>query len=47
MISTIKAGIQANSREIAVISNNLANANTTGFKKSHLNFADFYKSASN
>ena len=45
MISTVKSGIQANSRDIAVISNNIANANTTGFKKSHLNFVDIYRNA--
>ena len=45
MISTVKSGIQANSRDIAVISNNIANANTTGFKKSYLNFVDIYRNA--
>ena len=47
MISTVKSGIQANSRDIAVISNNIANANTNGFKKYQLNFADIYRNTSN
>ena len=36
MFTTVRAGLHANSRDIAVISNNLANANTTGFKKHSL-----------
>ena len=46
MFTTVRAGLHANSRDIAVISNNLANANTTGFKKHSLSFADTYKNSS-
>lgn len=36
------SGLKAATRDMEVISNNIANANTTGFKKSRTNFADVY-----
>ena len=48
MIHTIKSALNANMRGISVISNNIANSNTTAFKKSNSNFSDVYSlSASN
>lgn len=37
-------GMQASMANMEVISNNIANANTYGFKKSYINFADIYPS---
>lgn len=37
---TAKSGLEAHHKNIAVISNNLANANTTGFKKNRAEFQD-------
>ena len=37
MIHTIKSALNANMRGISVISNNIANSNTTAFKKSNSN----------
>ena len=42
MINTIKSAMNANMRGISVISNNIANSNTTAFKKSNSNFSDVY-----
>ena len=42
MIPTIRNGIQMASQDIALISNNLANAGTTGFKRSRSEFHDTY-----
>ena len=42
MIHTIKSALNANMRGISVISNNIANSNTTAFKKSNSNFSDVY-----
>jgi len=42
MIPTIRNGIQMASSDIAVISHNLANAGTTGFKRSRSEFHDRY-----
>lgn len=42
MIPTILNGIQTASKEISVISHNLANAGTTGFKRSRSEFVDTY-----
>lgn len=39
------SGINAASQELKVISNNVANASTTGFKQSRAEFADVYASA--
>lgn len=37
---TAKSGLEAHHQNIAIISNNLANANTTGFKKNRPEFSD-------
>ena len=42
MISVIRSGLAGISQEIAVISNNIANANSIGFKKSLASFEDVY-----
>tara|TARA_B100000029_G_C17260684_1_gene846184 strand:- start:36 stop:818 length:783 start_codon:yes stop_codon:yes gene_type:complete len=42
MISIIRSGLAGVSQEIAVISNNIANANSIGFKKSMASFNDVY-----
>ena len=42
MLSILKSALNANSQEMGVISNNIANANSTGFKKSSTNFNHFY-----
>jgi len=42
MISVIRSGLAGVSQEIAVISNNIANANSVGFKKSMASFNDVY-----
>src|SRR5579885_687048 len=39
------SGMQAAMSNMEVISNNIANANTIGFKKSYINFADIYPSS--
>ncbi len=39
---TSMSGINAGTREIQVVSNNVANINTVGFKASSINFADVY-----
>ena len=38
MLSILKSALNANSKEMGVVSNNIANANSTGFKKSGVNF---------
>jgi len=40
MLRTSLTGLQASSKNLSVISNNLANASTTGFKRSEARFAD-------
>ncbi|MEM0954548.1 MAG: flagellar hook-basal body complex protein, partial [Pseudomonadota bacterium] len=40
--STAISGINAANAELGVISNNIANASTTGFKSSRTEFADVY-----
>ncbi len=40
--STALSGLSAASKNLAVTGNNIANANTTGFKKSRTEFADVY-----
>ena len=42
MLNTIKSSLNANMRGISVIANNIANSNTTAFKKSNSNFSDIY-----
>ncbi len=42
MISVIRSGMDASLKQIDVLSNNIANARTTGFKKSIASFQDIY-----
>ena len=42
MISVIRSGLDASMKQISVLSNNIANARTTGFKKSMASFQDVY-----
>ena len=42
MLSILKSALNANSKEMGIISNNIANANSTGFKKSTANFEHIY-----
>ena len=42
MISVIRSGLDASLKHIGVVSNNIANARTTGFKKSSATFQDVY-----
>ena len=41
MLSIIKSGMETAMHELAVISNNISNANSNGFKKSLTSFSDF------
>ena len=47
MFSIIRTGLDAANRDLAVISNNIANAGTNGFKKSEAMFEDLYHSQHN
>ena len=47
MFSIIRTGLDAANRDLAVISNNIANAGTNGFKKSEAQFEDLYHSQHN
>ena len=40
--STSLSGVEAASQDLAVISNNLANLNTTAYKNQEANFKDFF-----
>ena len=42
MLPVVRTGLSAASQEIAVISNNIANASSLGFKRSNANFSDIY-----
>lgn len=42
MISVIRSGLDASMKQISILSNNIANARTTGFKKSMASFQDVY-----
>ena len=42
MFSIIRSGLDAANKDLAVISNNIANAGTNGFKRSEAQFEDFY-----
>ena len=42
MISILKSAFNANSKEMGIISNNIANANSNAFKKSKANFEHIY-----
>ena len=41
MFSIIKSGMSSAMHELSVISNNISNANSNGFKKSLVAFSDF------
>ena len=47
MFQIIRTGIDASNRDLAVISNNIANAGTNGFKRSEAQFEDIYRSQHN
>ncbi len=47
MLNTIKSALNSNLRGISLISNNIANSNTTAFKKSNSNFSDIYSTTVN
>jgi flagellar hook protein FlgE len=42
MLSVVRSGLSAASQEISVISNNIANASSLGFKRSSASFSDIY-----
>ena len=42
MLSILKSALNANSKDMGIISNNIANVNSNGFKKSTANFEDLY-----
>jgi len=42
MFSVIKSGMDTALQELSMISNNISNANSTGFKKSSVAFSEFY-----
>ncbi len=42
MFSVIRSGLDTANKEISVVSNNIANANSTGFKKSRANFEELF-----
>jgi len=42
MLSILKSALNANSREMGIVSNNIANANSTAYKKSTANFEHIY-----
>ena len=42
MFSIIKSGMNATNKDLEVISNNIANASTNGFKRSEAQFEDLY-----
>ncbi len=42
MLSVIRTGLDAATKEISVVSNNIANSASTGFKKSYSSFEDQY-----
>ena len=42
MLSILKSALNSNAKEMGIVSNNIANANSTGFKKSSTNFEHIY-----
>jgi len=42
MLPVVRSGLSAASQEISVISNNIANASSLGFKRSNASFSDIY-----
>ncbi len=47
MFQIIRTGIDASNKDLAVISNNIANAGTNGFKRSEAQFEDVFRSQHN
>ena len=47
MFSILRTGLDAANKDLAVISNNIANASTNGFKRSEAQFEDMYHSHHN
>ena len=47
MLQIIRTGLDASNKDLAVISNNIANAGTTGFKRSEAQFEDVFMSHHN
>ena len=45
MLNIIKTALHASSHKVSVVSNNIANAGTTAFKRSEAIFEDFYLQA--
>ena len=45
MLNVIKTALNANTHKVSVVSNNIANAGTTAFKRSEAIFEDFYLQA--
>ncbi|OUX16308.1 MAG: hypothetical protein CBE11_02435 [Rickettsiales bacterium TMED251] len=45
MFTISRNGLDAISKELGVVSNNIANSNTTGFKRTRTEFVDFYSKA--
>ena len=45
MFNISRNGLDAISKELGVVSNNIANSGTTGFKRSRTEFVDFYSKA--
>ena len=41
MLSILKSALNANSKEMGILSNNIENANSTGFKKSTANCKEY------
>ncbi|MGB2304056.1 MAG: flagellar basal body protein [Candidatus Puniceispirillales bacterium] len=46
MLPIISSGLLAANKEISTISNNISNANSTGFKRSTTEFQDIYAKTS-
>ena len=46
MLSIISSGLLAANKEISTISNNISNANSTGYKRSTMEFQDIYAKTS-
>ena len=46
-VCILRTGLDAANKDLAVISNNIANAGTNGFKKSEAQFEDMYHSHHN
>ena len=42
MFSVIRSGLDASLKQLDVLSNNIANAKTTGYKRSDASFQDIY-----